>query len=159
VEACPDKVYERAEIEKKKLDAHAMLSDPENVARFVSATGVDLVVPNLGTEHRTLSKVPLEYRRDVAQALSSRIGPRLALHGTSSLGNRLQTVGSDGICKVNFYTAMAREASDQVREGWDRTEPGAPLPISLASGAAIHATRREAFATRTQAMLAVLAGA
>jgi len=159
VEACPDKVYERAEIERKNLGEAAMLSDPENVARFVAMTGVDLVVPNLGTEHRAISKVPLEYRRELAQALSSRIGPRLALHGTSSLGNRLQTVGRDGICKVNFYTAMAREASERVKAQWDAPEPGAPLPIGLACGSAVHATRRDIFAEKTLAMLDLLAGA
>lgn len=159
VEACPDKVYERAEIEKKNLGENSMLSDPENVARFAGATGVDLVVPNLGTEHRSTSKVPLQYRRELAQALSSRIGPRLALHGTSSLGDRLQTVGQDGICKVNFYTAMAREASERVRERWDATETGAPLPIGLACGSAIHATRRDVFAEKTREMLDLLAGA
>lgn len=158
VEACPDKVYERAEIERKKLDEASMLSDPETVEKFVDRTGVDLVVPNLGTEHRTLAKVPLEYRRDVARAISSRIGPRLALHGTSSLGDRLQTVGQDGICKVNFYTAMARSASMRVKENWEQTEPGDPLPIALACGSAIHASRREVFADRTQAMLKCLGG-
>lgn len=159
VEACPDKVYERAEIERKNLAETAMLSDPDNVARFVAATGVDLVVPNLGTEHRAVSKVPLEYRRELAQALSSRIGPRLALHGTSSLGNRLQTVGRDGICKVNFYTAMARAASQRVREQWDATEPGTPLPIALACGSAVHAIRRDVFAEKTREMLDLLADA
>jgi fructose-bisphosphate aldolase class II len=156
IEACPDKVYERAEIERKNLQEAEMLSDPDSVARFVAETGVDLVVPNLGTEHRTQSKVPLEYRRELAQALSSRIGPRLALHGTSSLGDRLQTVGQDGICKVNFYTAMTREASEHIKEEWNAVDPAAPLPISLASGAAIHAFRRDVFAKKTQAMLELL---
>lgn len=159
VEACPDKVYERAEIERKNLPEDSMLSQPDNVARFVAETGVDLVVPNLGTEHRTVSDVPLTYRRELAQELCSRIGPRLALHGTSSLGNRLQSVGRDGICKVNFYTAMARAASQRVKERWDATNPGTPLPIGLACGSAVHATRRDLFAEKTREMLELLSGA
>jgi len=151
VEACPDKVYERTEIEKRHLDEKEMLSRPENVERFVEQTGVDLVVPNLGTEHRTLSTTPLEYRRDIAQAIASRIGPRLALHGTSSLGEDLRTVGQDGISKVNFYTAMARAAGHEVKITWDKA--GVPLPIALACGSAIHSSRRETFANRTQSML------
>ncbi len=158
VEACPDKVYERAEIERKKLSEAGMLSDPARVREFVSLTGVDLVVPNLGTEHRTLSRVPLEYRRDIAQGIWKLVGPVQALHGTSSLGDRLRTVGEDGICKVNFYTAMARGASVAVKSGWDEAPSGEPLPISLACGSAIHATRREAFAESTRAMLGLLAG-
>lgn len=158
VEACPDKVYERAEIERKKLSEAGMLSDPARVREFVDLTGVDLVVPNLGTEHRTLSKVPLEYRRDIAQGIEKLIGPVQALHGTSSLGDRLRTVGEDGICKVNFYTAMARGASVAVKSGWDQAPSGEPLPISLACGSAIHATRRKVFAETTRAMLDLLAG-
>jgi fructose/tagatose bisphosphate aldolase len=83
-----------------------LLSDPRRVGQFVERTGVDLVVPNLGTEHRTASDVPLEYRRDIAREISKLVGPIQALHGTSSLGDRLETVGSDDICKVNFYTAL-----------------------------------------------------
>lgn len=157
VEACPDKVYERAEIERKNLPEATLLSDPDNVAQFVAVTGVDLVVPNLGTEHRATSDVPLEYRRDIAQALSSRIGPRLALHGTSSLGDRLQTVGRDGICKVNFYTAMSREASERVRQRWDQAGPKTSLPIGLACGSAVQAIRRDVFAEKTCAILDLLA--
>lgn len=158
VEACPDKVYERAEIERKQLNEAGMLSDPLRVREFVTLTGVDLVVPNLGTEHRTLSKVPLEYRRDIAQGIEKQVGPIQALHGTSSLGDRLRTVGEDGICKVNFYTAMARGASEAVRAGWDRVPSGEPLPISLACGSAIHVSRRDVFAEKTRSMLDLLAG-
>lgn len=158
VEACPDKVYERAEIERKHLDEAAMLSNPARVRDFVELTGVDLIVPNLGSEHRTLSKVPLEYRRDIAQEISKLVGPIQALHGTSSLGDRLQSVGRDGICKVNFYTAMARGASMRVKSEWDMVPAGEPLPISLACGSAIHATRREVFAEKTQSMLELLGG-
>lgn len=157
VEACPDKVYERAEIERKQLDGSAMLSDPSRVRKFVELTGVDLIVPNLGTEHRTASNVPLEYRRDIAQEISKMVGPIQALHGTSSLGDRLQQVGSDGICKVNFYTAMARGASMGVKAEWDRFTAGQSLPIALACGSAIHTSRREAFAEKTESTLALLA--
>lgn len=158
VEACPDKVYERSEIERKQISGEGMLSDPLRVHKFVSLTGVDLVVPNLGTEHRTASNIPLEYRRDIAQGIADQVGPIQALHGTSSLGSRLQTVGSDGICKVNFYTAMALSASGRVKAGWDHISSGDPLPISLACGSALHRSRREVFAEKTQAMLHLLTG-
>lgn len=158
VEACPDKVYERAEIERKHLDESSMLSDPLRVREFVRRTGVDLVVPNLGTEHRTLSTAPLDYRRDIAQGITREVGPIQALHGTSSLGDRLQTVGRDGICKVNFYTAMARGASMRVKGEWDEVPADQPLPISLACGGAIHVSRREVFAGKTRSMLHLLGG-
>jgi len=156
VEACPDKVYERAEIERRQLDESSMLSDPSRVRKFVEMTGVDLIVPNLGTEHRTVSQNPLDYRRDLAQEISKQVGPIQALHGTSSLGDRLRTVGNDGICKVNFYTAMARAASVAVKTQWEEAPSGQPLPISLACGSAIHVTRREVFAQKTESILDLL---
>lgn len=157
VEACPDKVYERAEIERKQLDGSVMLSDPTQVRKFVELTGVDLIVPNLGTEHRTTSDIPLNYRRDIAREISTHVGPIQALHGTSSLGERLQQVGRDGICKVNFYTAMARCASMGVKDAWDCIAKGQSLPISLACGSVIHISRRNVFADKTESMLALLA--
>ena len=57
MEACPDKVFERAEIKRKNLGEADLLSDSRRVGQFVERTGVDLVVPNLGTEHRTASDV------------------------------------------------------------------------------------------------------
>ena len=147
---------ERAEIKRKNLGEADLLSDPRRVGQFVERTGVDLVVPNLGTEHRTASDVPLEYRRDIAREISKLVGPIQALHGTSSLGDRLETVGSDGICKVNFYTAMARSASMQVKAAWDQVPAGQPLPISLACGSSVHASRRGIFAAKTQSMLELL---
>lgn len=156
IEACPDKIYERAERERKHLSEAALLSQPEVVEKFVRATGVDLIVPNLGTEHRTASAQRLEYRHDLARDIAQRIGPIQALHGTSSLGDRLGTVGADGICKVNYYTAMARAASTAVRDLWARTPAGNPLAIAQACGSFVHRTRRAAVATQVQLALASL---
>jgi len=142
VEACPDKVYEQGQVEKLGLTAEALLSNPEAVERFVDETGVDLVVPNLGTEHRSASEEPLHYRGDLAQEIRRRIGPKQALHGTSSLGGNVGSVGGDGICKINYYTAMAREASASLRCAW-HSEPER-LPISASCGAFVYRTRREA---------------
>jgi fructose/tagatose bisphosphate aldolase len=97
---------ELTEIKRKSLGEADLLSDPRRVGQFVERTGLDLVVPNLGTEHRTALGVPLEYRRDMAREISKLVGPIQALYGTSSLGDRLETLCSDGICKVNCYTAL-----------------------------------------------------
>lgn len=142
VEACPDKVYERDQIERLGLNFADMLSDPDSVERFVRETRVDLIVPNLGTEHRSVSGEALCYRSDLARELCSRIGPRLALHGTSSLGENVGSVGKDGICKVNYYTAMARDASTAVRSAWKSLPER--LPVGASCGAFVYRTRREA---------------
>jgi fructose-bisphosphate aldolase class II len=157
IEACPDKVYEHAELLRKNLRESDLLSRPERVERFVRATGVDLIVPNLGTEHRAAGAAPLEYRRDLARDISRRVGPIQALHGTSSLGGRLGTVGGDGICKINYYTAMARAATTAVHAALSAAPK--PLPIAQSCGSFIHRARREAIAQNIAATLAVLATA
>jgi fructose-bisphosphate aldolase class II len=156
IEACPDKIYERAEMEKRHLRESDLLSQPDAVERFVRSTGVDLIVPNLGTEHRTASAQALEYRHDLARAIAQCVGPIQALHGTSSLGDRLGSVGPDGICKVNYYTAMARAASAAVREIWAATPAGNSLAIAQACGSFVHRTRRTAVAAQVLHVLACL---
>ncbi|MBI2497370.1 MAG: class II fructose-bisphosphate aldolase, partial [Opitutae bacterium] len=123
---------------------------------FVRATGVDLIVPNLGTEHRTTTTKPLDYRREIAREIAKRVGPIQALHGTSSLGGRLGAVGTDGICKINYYTAMARTASAAVRNAWEATPSGETLPIAKACGSFLHRTRRDAIAANVASLLRLL---
>lgn len=156
VEACPDKVYEHAELLRKNLSEADLLSEPASVENYVRRTGVDLIVPNLGTEHRTVSAAPLEYRRDIARDITRRVGPRQALHGTSSLGGRLGDVGEDGIVKINYYTAMARAATVALRASLSPAAPASPLPIAQACGSHIHLTRRDTIAQNIASTLAVI---
>ena len=87
------------------------LTSVEEADRFSGETGVDWIVANLGTEHRAgLSS--LHYARDRALEISSRIGRRLVLHGTSSVAkDQLPHLFSDGIAKVNLWTALERDSS------------------------------------------------
>lgn len=156
IEACPDKIYERGEMHKKQLREGDLLSRPAAVERFVHETGVDLIVPNLGTEHRTISHEPLEYRREIAREIANRVGPIQALHGTSSLGGHLATVGADGICKINYYTAMARTASAAVRNAWEKIPSTETLPVAQACGSFLHRTRRDAIAVNVASVLRLL---
>lgn len=87
------------------------LTDPEKAERYARETGVDLVVANLGTEHRA-SGQELIYRGDYARRIRERIGTRIVLHGASSVPNtRIADLFTDGICKVNIWTALERDAS------------------------------------------------
>lgn len=156
VEACPDKVYERVQMEAKHLREADLWSRPEAVEQFVRRTGVDLIVPNLGTEHRTASAAPLDYQHALARDIAARVGPIQALHGTSSLGGRLGAVGADGICKINYYTAMARAGSAAVRNAWAGRPADAALPIAQACGSFLHRTRRAAIAENLRGLLALL---
>ena len=54
---------------------------------------------------------------DAAKAIKAKIGPRICLHGTSSVSNdQIGKLFEDGICKVNIWTALERDASPALAE-------------------------------------------
>jgi fructose/tagatose bisphosphate aldolase len=79
------------------------ITSAEMALEYYQKTGVDLLVANLGTEHRR-TEGTVEYHRKEANEISRLVGRRLVLHGTSSLNeNDLQTLNEDGIVKVNLW--------------------------------------------------------
>jgi fructose/tagatose bisphosphate aldolase len=90
------------------------LTTPEEAEHFWRATGVSLLVPNLGTEHRATAAVA-HYRPEVARAMSARVGKRLVLHGSSSVpDSALDGLAQDGIVKVNLWTTFERVGGQAV---------------------------------------------
>lgn len=90
------------------------LTSPDRAEEFVARTGADMVVANLGTEHRA-SAADLRYVPEAARAISGRIGPRLVLHGASSVPvDQLAGLFGDGVCKVNIWTILERDTSPQL---------------------------------------------
>ncbi len=87
------------------------LTDVKEAEQFAAETGVDWMVPNLGTEHRA-GVSELRYAQELARGISERVGPCLVLHGTSSVDRgQLGQLAGDGIIKVNLWTALERDAS------------------------------------------------
>ena len=87
------------------------LTSPENAERYINQTGVDLIVANLGTEHRA-SAADLKYQGALARRIKERIGPKLVLHGCSSVSaDQLATLYDDGVCKVNIWTMLERDSA------------------------------------------------
>lgn len=87
------------------------ITDPDLAEKYYQRTGVDILVANLGTEHRAVAP-RLQYRSDIACEISRRLGSRLCLHGTSSVPpQKLKHLFADGICKVNIWTALERDSS------------------------------------------------
>ena len=90
------------------------LTSPERAEEYVARTGVDMVVANLGTEHRASAR-DLRYWPEAAQAIQERIGARLVLHGASSVPvPQLESLFSDGVCKVNVWTSLERDTSPEL---------------------------------------------
>lgn len=79
----------------------------KQATRFLRETGVDILVPNVGTEHRaTADKVV--YRSDRAREISAAVGNILCIHGTTSVKpDDLPKLPVDGFVKVNIYTTLA----------------------------------------------------
>ena len=102
VEGAVDEIYES--------DSSEIKNEPTTVAEaqnFLARTGVDIVVPNVGTEHRaTVDEVQYDSQR--AREISTAVGNILCLHGTSSLGPAsLAQLPDDGFAKINIYTTLA----------------------------------------------------
>ncbi|MCG2587471.1 class II fructose-bisphosphate aldolase [Rhodohalobacter sulfatireducens] len=92
------------------------LTTPEVAVRYQNETGIDILVPNLGTEHRS-KKSTLKYHGESARQISNQIGKVLCLHGSSSVSKKhLANLYEDGICKVNMWTALERESTKALFE-------------------------------------------
>jgi fructose/tagatose bisphosphate aldolase len=90
------------------------LTTPEQAERYLRGAGVDFIVANLGTEHRA-SAATLRYHGDRARAIAARIGPRIVLHGGSSVpADRIRNLFDDGVCKANLWTALERDSAPEL---------------------------------------------
>ena len=102
VEGGVDEVFE-ADGDGNKNEA----STVEQVKKFVSQTGVDLIVPNVGTEHRSTADT-VKYNSKRAKELSESVGKIMCIHGTSSVKQSdLSKLPVDGFVKINIYTTLA----------------------------------------------------
>jgi len=97
-------------------EAHNDITAADKCADYMKRTSVDMVVANLGTEHRASGK-DLKYHGEAARAIKELIGPKIVLHGTSSVSNeQVRKLFEDGVCKVNIWTALERDASPKLLE-------------------------------------------
>jgi len=115
VEGAVDEIFESGTGEQKN-----QITTVEQAGRFVEQTGADLIVPNLGTEHRASAR-ELRYHGDQARILRDAVGKILVLHGTSSLSPEdFRGLRDDGIAKVNIWTAIEKAGSQAtVRKALD----------------------------------------
>jgi fructose/tagatose bisphosphate aldolase len=95
-------------IQAENAEVQVKLTDPALAERYLRETGVFLIVPNLGTEHRATAAVA-HYNGALARSIRERIGPRMVLHGSSSLQDEeLPRLAGDGIVKVNIWSIFER---------------------------------------------------
>jgi len=100
IEGCVDEITESGEAD------NIQLTDPQQAHNYLKQTGVDLLVANLGTEHRATS-ANKRYHGELARKISALTGPVLVLHGTSCLNeDNLKSLCDDGILKVNTWAVL-----------------------------------------------------
>lgn len=104
----------------------------DQARRFLRETGADIIVPNVGTEHRATAD-RVRYRGDRAREISEAVGRILCLHGTSSVAPAdLAGLPADGFVKINVYTtlavhggqAVARQVLDTIGDMFGEAELG-----------------------------------
>jgi len=101
VEGAVDEIFEDGGGEKNQP------TTPDQAQKFLDATGVDIIVPNVGTEHRATAG-QVNYLSDQARMIRDAVGPIMCLHGTSSVKPQdLPLIPEDGFVKVNVYTTLA----------------------------------------------------
>ncbi len=102
VEGAVDEIFESGgDGEKNEMTTAAQAE------RFLGETGVDIIVPNVGTEHRATT-AGAKYDGARARELSAAVGRILCLHGSSSIKREdLKSLPVDGVVKVNIYTTLA----------------------------------------------------
>lgn len=110
-------VIEGAVDELKEATAEGAfdLTTVEQAERYLRETGVDLIVPNVGTEHRAAAAGKVQYHGERVREIRVKIGQRMVVHGTSSLGDGdLRSLPGDGIIKVNIWTILERKGGQAV---------------------------------------------
>lgn len=107
IEGCVDEIVESG-------DGGMKLTDPDEAERYLEETGVDLMVANLGTEHRA-TVAEIKYHSDIAKKIYDNVGFKIVLHGTSSLSHEdLSLLRYDGIAKVNIWTVLETKTSQDM---------------------------------------------
>ncbi len=86
------------------------LTKPEDARLFLDETGVDLIVVNVGTEHRATAD-RVKYHGDRARSIAEVAGGKMVLHGSSSLGDQpLGSIAQDGFVRFNMWTGLETKA-------------------------------------------------
>jgi fructose-bisphosphate aldolase class II len=90
----------------------ADLADPDEAVRFVEQTKVDVLAPAVGNAHGFYKRPP-RLRFDLIEAIASRTGVPLALHGGTGLpAADIRRSAALGVRKLNIATQLHKDFSD-----------------------------------------------
>lgn len=100
----------------------SLYTDPLQAQRFVEETGAHALAVAIGTAHGLYLKTPkLDLER--LKEISKKVDVPLVMHGGSGLmAEDFKNSISNGISKINYYTGMALNAADRIREELNKTD-------------------------------------
>lgn len=99
-------------------DAWATRTSPAEAARFVDATDVDVLAPNLGNLHR-MPDDSVRLDLDQVRAIAEATGRPIALHGGSGIDQaQLRAAIAAGVGKVNVSSRVTRAMAAGIRATW-----------------------------------------
>ena len=103
------------------------LTDPDEAARFVAATGCDCLAISIGNVHGRYAHVPeLDWER--LQAIRERVDVPLSLHGASGIPDAdVARAIAFGVCKVNVNTELRERYLAQLEAGLPAAKDGLRL--------------------------------
>ncbi|MEA3334341.1 MAG: class II fructose-bisphosphate aldolase [Chloroflexota bacterium] len=97
-------------------------TDPEMAAEFVERTGIDALAVSFGNAHGPYQADP-ELELDRVKRIRELVSIPLVMHGASGLvDSQYREIVESGISKINYYTAMARDAARDLRDLMLETE-------------------------------------
>lgn len=90
-------------------------TSPEEAGEYVRRTGVDCLAVSIGTVHGRLQGAPkLDIER--LAKINRTLGLPLVIHGGTGLTDaQFRQLVDNGVCKINYYTALADVAGEQIR--------------------------------------------
>jgi tagatose 1,6-diphosphate aldolase GatY/KbaY len=109
------------------------LTDPDEAARFVAATGCDCLAVSIGNVHGRYAATPqLDWER--LAAIRDRVEVPLSLHGASGLpDDDVRRAIALGVCKVNVNTELRERYLAELEAGLPAARDGLRL-LDLGAG-------------------------
>lgn len=99
----------------EKHPGEIVYTSPDEASDYVKRTGVDFLAVSIGTVHGRMRGEPqLDFDR--LEAINGRLGIPLVIHGGTGLSDKqFRKLIERGVCKINYYTALADAAGRAIR--------------------------------------------
>jgi fructose-bisphosphate aldolase class II len=120
--------------EQSEGEGSAGLTHPEDAARFVRETGVDLLAPAVGNAHGFYTKPP-KLRFDLIEEIAAKTRVPLSLHGGTGLpAEDIRKAASLGVRKLNIATQLHKTFGDALKAVAEPSEKRFSWWKALAAG-------------------------